>query len=36
MDFYRRLGVSLPEPPENRSGDLFHANGDVADEPDRP
>jgi hypothetical protein len=29
LDFYRRLGVSLPEPPKNKAGELFHANGDI-------
>ena len=29
LDFYRRLGVSLPEPPKNKAGEFFHANGDV-------
>jgi hypothetical protein len=28
LDFYRRLGVSLPEPPKTTIGELFHANGD--------
>ena len=29
FDFYRRLGMSLPEPPKNKAGELFHANCDI-------
>jgi catechol 2,3-dioxygenase-like lactoylglutathione lyase family enzyme len=28
-DFYRRLGVSLPQPTLDHSGDPYHANGEA-------
>jgi catechol 2,3-dioxygenase-like lactoylglutathione lyase family enzyme len=31
MDFYRRLGISLPEPPVDLPGGLYHVTGEAQD-----